>query len=144
MRRGLSFVLMLLLVLRGLLGDAMAMGAAPVPLSAEPAHHHAPTDSNAPAHALMGHETVHAIDQASGHGEHGMHEATVADACAPGADCSHEHGSGCSACGICHSALSHTHLPVPPQARAPSALRPHGGTRFASAPAALAIKPPIS
>lgn len=144
MRRGLSFVLVMLLVLRGLLGDAMAMGAPSLPQPSAPAHHHASTDPDALVHALMGHETVHAAQQASGHGDHGTHEVAAAGTCSPSADCNHEHGSGCSACGVCHSALSHPHLPLPPQAQAPSAPRPHGGARFASAPAALAIKPPIS
>lgn len=145
MRRGLSFVLVLLLVLRGLLGDAMAMGAAPVPQPATPAHHHAPTDPDRGVHALMGHETAHP-QQAVGP----AHEtASDADACAPSAsvqdaDCGHEHGPACSACGICHSALYTPDLPVPPQALASTALRPLGGERFASAVAALLIKPPIS
>ena len=151
MRRGLSFILVLLLVLRGLLGDAMAMGAAPVPQPAAPAHHHAPSDPDRGVHALMGHEAVHP-QQAAGHADHAdhvpVHEA-AADACAPSAsaqdaDCGHEHGPACSACGICHSALYTPDLPVPPQALASTALRPLGGERFASAPAALLIKPPIS
>ena len=57
MRRPLSIVLVLLLVLRGLLGDAMAMGAAPVMGVPAPAvalasdsalHHHAPEIAQSP------------------------------------------------------------------------------------------------
>lgn len=62
MRRPLSIVMVFLLVLRGLLGDAMAMGAAPVrgvhaehaahTEHASEAHHHAP--ELAQALVLMG------------------------------------------------------------------------------------------
>ena len=144
MRRGLSFLLVLLLVLRGLLGDAMAMGKAPMLAPATTAHHHrlasTPLDG---LHLAMGQDA---------HGEHGQHGAPMAasakacspDPASPGCHHSHEGMASCSACGICHSALSQPHLPALPQAQAPATLRPLGTTRFASAPAALLIKPPIS
>lgn len=142
MRRGLSVILVLLLVLRGLLGDAMAMGTAPVDAPTVAAvHHHAPTVSQ--------HET--ASQGMSSHGENhadpASHDpvAAATDACsAQDSDWSHEHGTTCSACGICHSALFTPDLLAQPLLRHPSTLRPLGGTRFASAPAALDIKPPIS
>lgn len=140
MRRGLHIFLVLLLALRGLLGDAMAMGIAPT----QP---HASTEAHGAVHALMDHGTAHEA-QATVH-DHGsgLHGAVAPDACAPDtpcADCGQGHGPGCAACGICHSALFHPGLPVVPQAQAPATPRPHRGARFASAPAALAIKPPIS
>ncbi len=109
MRRGLPFILVMLLVLRGLLGDAMAMGIAPVAL---------PTAA------------IHC-------------PVAAAEATAPVTDCDHATEPTCSACDICHSALFTLDLLVQPLPLQPSALRPLGGTRFASASAALAIKPPI-
>ena len=144
MRRGLSLFLVLLLVLRGLLGDAMAMEQA---TPAAPAHHTmlaaAPQDG------------LHPAMDPHAHGEHAPRDAPTApqppsaDACAPdpaspGCHHGHEGMASCSACGICHSALSQPHLPEPPPAQAPTTLRPHGAARFASAPTALLIKPPIS
>lgn len=143
MRRLLSLFLVTLLVLRGLLGSAMAMGTAPAPLP-----------SPAPA----------AMAQAA-HGGHGAHQgATVSEAEVPmvasasahclgldtGASASGHHGGetshgpACSACGICHSTLFHPALPAAPQALPRSVLRPAEPARFASALAAPAIKPPIS
>ena len=108
MRRGLPFILVMLLVLRGLLGDAMAMGIAPVALPAAAIH------------------------------------CPMAAAEAAATDCDHVTGPTCSACDICHSVLFTLDLLAQPLPLQPSALRPLGCTRFASASAALAIKPPIS
>ena len=140
MRRGLSFMLVILLVLRGLLGDAMAMGMAPVTLPTAPLQHH----------TLMAAERgidIHDQDHA-GATEHGPVIATAAacpvDEAASAHDCGHASGPTCSACGISHSALFSQDLvaqALPPQ---PAVLQPLGSTRFASAPAALDIKPPIS
>ena len=58
--------------------------------------------------------------------------------------CGHASGTACSACGICHSALFGLTVLVRPLAPQPDALQPVGLTPFASAAAALAIKPPIS
>ncbi len=140
MRRGLYIFLVLLLALRGLLGDAMAMGVAP-------AHPHAPTEAHGTTHARTGHGMVHEAQAAGDDHGPGLHAAIASDTCAPDTpctDCGQGHGPGCSACGICHSALFHPSLPVVPQAQTRTAPHPPGGTRFASAPAALAIKPPIS
>lgn len=104
MRRPLSIVLVLLLVLRGLLGDAMAMGAAPVMGVPAPAvalasdsalHHHAPEIAQTPD----SHERhpAHATEQPS-HPSHTSHAEHSAD-CSPqagspaGGGCGeHEHG----------------------------------------------------
>lgn len=123
MRRTLSLALVVLLILRGLLGDAMAMGSTPV--------------QGAP-------EMVQVLHLASG-AAHGAHagQTLVQHCCDPLGDKHPAHQAGCSACGICHSVLGLAawmaatatgprHMPRPPR-----------GTPFASAPAAQAIKPPI-
>lgn len=163
MRRPLSIVLVLLLVLRGLLGDAMAMGAAPVmsalaPVAASvpalaPAsalHHHAPeiTQEIAQSPDSPGqHHAAHAADHGSEHASHAEHSAGCAPQASghPGGSCGeHEHGPSCTLCGICHSALF-TPGQIGSDGAAPAAaLRPQGSTRFASAAKLQAIKPPIS
>ena len=115
MRRVLSLCLVLLLALRGLLGDAMAMGVMPVPA--------------VPVQAQQAQEP---------HGHH------AADATASTQDGHADHSAGCSACGICHSAFSAVHGALPRLALGESARPPHGSAQFASAQAAQATKPPIS
>ena len=120
MRRIASLALVFLLVLRGLLGDAMAMGLAPMPADAH-------------ATAPQAHEgrAMHCADGAASADTAGHHEQ-------------HDQHPACTACGICHSAVSVPgSVPALPLA-AGGALHPHGGARFASAAAAQAIKPPIS
>lgn len=143
MRRPLSIVLVLLLVLRGLLGDAMAMGAAPVMGVPAPAvasasdsalHHHAPEIAQSPG----SHERHPA------HAEHSADCSSQAGGLAGGSCGEHEHGPSCTLCGICHSALF-TPGQIGSDGAAPSAaLRPQGSVRFASAAKLQAIKPPIS
>ena len=119
MRRVLSLCLVLLLALRGLLGDAMAMGVMPVPA--------------VPAQAQQAQEP------------HGHHAAGhCADATASAQDGHADHSAGCSACGICHSAFSAVHGALPRLALGEGARPPHGNAQFASAQAAQATKPPIS
>lgn len=136
MRRFFSLFIVLLLVFRGLMGDAMAMGDAAM----QPAHAHAPA---------VGHDMA-----AAGHGGHGAHEpgASHAHGGAPheacdmqaGSACDPAHGASCAACGICHSAVSLSDLSLPGAAAAPG-IRPAGMTpRFASALLLQAVKPPIS
>jgi hypothetical protein len=79
---------------------------------------------------------------------HGTHAESLApaEACAAhdAAGCGHAHGAACTACGICHSALS----PGAFLLRVPDAvagIRPAGlSPRFVSALALQAVKPPIS
>lgn len=141
MRRSLSFMLVVLLVLRGLLGDAMAMGVAPVALPT------APLDQRTAMPAERG-----VVSHHQGHA--GADAATVAAAATPPActaedaadalHCGHASGPACSACGICHSALFAMSALLQPLALQSVALQPVGHTPFASAAAALATKPPIS
>lgn len=150
MRRPLSIVLVLLLVLRGLLGDAMAMGAAPVltPVSqASPAasqlHHHAPDTAQMLEQAAMvadgGNHAGHSSAHASPHADHDTGCAPQSGACAE-----HEHGPSCTLCGICHSALFTPGQLQEGGMSTATALRPQGSERFASAARLPAIKPPIS
>lgn len=136
--------MVLLLVLRGLLGDAMAMGAAPVVAVLAPAvasasaatrHHHAPEIAQSPD----SHDQHH-----SAHAEHSAGCAPQASGHAGGSCGEHEHGPSCTLCGICHSALF-TPGQIGSNGASPSAaLRPQGSARFASAAKLQAIKPPIS
>ena len=137
MRRSLSFVLVMLLVLRGLLGDAMAMGLVPASLPTAPLHH----------------QTAMAAEGGAGnHQQHPMgidERATVTAAFEPAcaadeADCAQASGDACSACGVCHSAMFTSAALALQLTHQSFALRPVGHTPFASAAAALAIKPPIS
>lgn len=138
MRRLISTCLVLLLVLRGLVGSAMAAGMVPLLPPAPPGA----ASASSQAHAAPGH------GGAADHGSAAAHAACAERAAdhgqSPDASAHSEHAGGCSACDICHSAMLTPHgpcllLPGPAQAglvRAPA--------RFASAPMAPAIKPPIA
>ena len=120
MRRVLSLALVMLLLMRGLPGDAMALGQAPVQ----------PTPQMA--------QMAHAMDADAHHAA-----AMAQDCCDHSSDNHVAHQGGCSACGICHSALAIPAWTVAPGAHAQHSPQPPPGTRFASALAAQAIKPPI-
>ena len=161
MRRFFSLFMVVLLALRGLAGDAMAMEQ-----NVEQAHH-------------MGHELMQAQVQLQdemvatvaeadhGHAEHLAHAVMLADAQAHGhhdagpshkaapsgaVTCSaeaadsacHQHEGHCTACGICHSTLANPEL-LTLHSSLPLAAQPaHGAARFASAAPADLVKPPIS
>lgn len=122
MRRLLSLLLVVLLALRGLLGDAMAME---LMAGVGNAAHHAPA-------------TPHAGD----------HHATAA---APDAHCASEPQADdgqahthCTACALCHSPLGQPEslaLATPEAAAGHAAPR---ASRFVSAALAQTNKPPIS
>lgn len=145
MRRGLYFVLMLVLVLRGLTGTAMAAGVMP-PLSThamaqqQQVHEHL-HDELHDAHAHAG-----AADVA--HNSH--HSAQAAQlACnhtGDNIDCAAQehHSSTCSACEICHSAMLDTPARLPLACAPTGTSLPLAAAPFDSAPAALVIKPPIA
>ena len=146
MRSWLSLLLVLTLVLRGLLGDAMAMGiVAPVAQTGTHAAHAA--RSGPPAEQL---ESPHGSSTTHGNAalaDQQAHEAAAAHCTASEpAHCgdSAAHGANCSACGICHSAVG---LPaIAALAQAPTAPQQlaDGATRFASTLPASITKPPIS
>ena len=147
MRPILSCLLILTLVLRGLLGDAMAMG---IVAPAMPAHTSATAEAHQHSHAASPHEHAMAMDTAMQHGaEHDTASAhAMPSHCAP-ADTAHcgdsaAHGAACSACGICHSAVGLVGLAALP---ALDLTAQHGAaiaSQFASALPALVAKPPIS
>jgi len=138
MRRLLPLFMILLLTLRGLLGDAMAMGSLPntgdhmttavaAAQTAPQAHHHA-TAMTDDAHA-------HAAETQALHCE--------ATPTAPACGGSH-HTTACAACGICHSAFSPTLLLAPCQDLPTQAAPASGRADFASATLVQATKPPIT
>ena len=167
MRRGFFFLLMVVLVLRGLTGTAMAAGIVAPLLPAGPTQH---TGAHQPMAEGMAHDHSHPHDQsvilaqaedsapADAHAHHGSpaaepaldHSASHAAACQdPDAGCKsgddHDHHSAsCSACEICHSAMLGLPASLTPAPLPAGALLPLASAQFDSAPAALAIKPPIA
>lgn len=123
MRRSLFFLLMVVLVLRGLAGTAMAAGMVP-PLSATGAAHH-------PAAAAE-------------HG--GSHHGAQVATCDATAECpTHEHhASTCTVCEICHSVMLDAPATLLGIVLALGGGLPATCAQFESAPPALAIKPPIT
>lgn len=159
MRRGFYFMLMWVLVLRGLTGTAMAAGMLP-PLAPMNAQHQQTQDHTHgdAAHAAnpmaFGHDGHHGIDAANTAPDH--HDApavaaaaavAVAVACdSTDAACAgHDHhASTCSACGICHSAMLEARTALIPSPLPTGTALPGASAQFDSAPAALVIKPPIA
>ena len=167
MRRGFFFLLMVVLVLRGLTGTAMAAGVMAPLLPTGPAQH---TAVHQPMAEGMAHDHSHPHDQsvilaqaedsapADAHAHHGSpaaepaldHSASHAAACQDhGTGCpthsDHDHQSAsCSACEICHSAMLDVPAVLTPAHQPPGPLRAPATAPFDSAPAALAIKPPIA
>jgi len=130
MRRSLYFVLMVVLVLRGLTGTAMAAGILP---AAGAAHHQAvAAEHGGSHHALPKDDYAHA-------------SSACDDSSATGCAAHEHHASTCTACEICHSAMLDA-PPAPAQAPivATGSERPATSARFESALAAPAIKPPIA
>ena len=158
MRRGLFFFLMVVLVLRGLTGTAMAAGLVQplAPVGAHPAHLQAnpmPADAwgvDATA-AIVGVEdashdhSAHAsaADFASD-AAHATHAATSCDDAVGACNAQGHHANTCSACEICHSAMLTPPLALTHAVLLPAHTRPLTSAPFHSAPAALAIKPPIA
>lgn len=158
MRRLLPLFLVLLLVLRGLLGDAMAMGTmppmgAPVGSTAHSAAEHShgsaadPASPHGSAHATADTAPHHPSDDHSEHSEHSA-SLTPADLCAA-ADASvacgdHSHSAPCAACVVCHSAVSPTTLQLAAGDTPPHVPPVDRCARFVSAQPLQASKPPIS
>lgn len=131
MRRGLFFVLMVVLVLRGLTGTAMAAGVLPpLVLTQVAAAHQHDTATQHVTHDDASHHST-AADPAS-------HCTEASAECHP-----HEHAT-CSACEICHSAMLAAPGVSPNVPRLPGAHLRHTPAPLHNAPAALLIKPPIA
>ncbi|RYZ06594.1 MAG: hypothetical protein EOO24_11525 [Comamonadaceae bacterium] len=155
---------MLMLVLRGFVGTAMAAGVlAPLQLSAsvqQPSEHGHANDHGDHGHAAFewpSHTVEHAWQgigepMADGaevsYAHHALHGATPAhpDFDESTEDCAEHahHSSTCSACEICHSAILDGPNVTPPAHSMRTAALPAAAANFHSAPAALAIKPPIA
>jgi hypothetical protein len=144
MRRGpLFYLLMVVLVLRGLMGTAMAAGMVPMQHGPAPVVQAAPADH----HGGHGQAATPATDHAQ-HTGHGAPEAAslaCQGATSDGTGCAtHSQHANCTACEICHSALLEPPaLPAAPLPLAAGAAAA-AATPFDSATAALAIKPPIA
>ena len=143
MRRILSLLLMLLLVLRGLVGTAMAAGMVPADSLAQPVQQSVQQQAHS-VHQAHASDALAAATQAPDQGT--THTPCADPASGPCGDAAtHAHSPLCSACEICHSVLL-----VPPQwgSNLPhpvaSEVQPGATARFTSASAALAIKPPIA
>ncbi len=144
MRRIFSTVLVFMLILRGLLGDAMAMGIMPVG-AAESAVHHAPVVPQVSTHHEgMDHLAVDMLAETHGVSAQG-HCASDQPASVTlcGANGEH-HTKSCSACDICNSSLHTAAELVLASAPAPQSLVIERSSRFVSALPAQVVKPPIS
>jgi len=150
MRRGFFFLLMVVLVLRGLTGTAMAAGIVAPLLPAGPAHQ--TTALHQDHRAGSGHDEQaggSAHDGHDGHHDHHSDEAAAShatacqDASTGGADHDH-HSASCSACEICHSAMLGLPASLTPIPLSAGALLPLASAQFDSVPAAQIVKPPIA
>ena len=150
MRRGFLFYLLMgVLVLRGLVGTAMAAGMVPMQHHAPAAtvqapavddHHHGQHDHAAAATGAH-HGSLHGGTDASGHAAPLACDGSTA---ASAGCATHNQHANCTACEICHTALMEPPaLPAAPLPVAASAAAA-AATPFDSATAALAIKPPIA
>lgn len=170
----LSFFLVMLLVLRGLAGDAMAMGMLPaMGATSAAATAASPADMALgmppPAHGMaflaapepaLDHDhashagsdnSAHHHPGADGHAGAPTHATHTAQAehCAPadatGPACGdHSHGTPCGACVVCHSAVSPVSLLPAAGTSTHHALPVSVPAHFASAQPLQASKPPIS
>ena len=141
MRRILSLALVVMLVLRGLMGTAMAAGIVPtLPVQAVQGAMLQMQANSTENHAEHAAHAVHAD-----HGE--AHKAAAPVNCHdnPANGCSpHAHSPTCADCDICHSAmLAPPALPAQPL-HLRGAVRPADSVPFASVQAARTIKPPIA
>ena len=149
MRRVLSLFIMLLLALRGLAGDAMAIES---PAAHDPVHAIAAATTAVATHMSHDmhdmHDTHDKSSDEHAHHQPAAHATTDLSQCgsANASDCNaheHEH-SHCTTCGLCHTAMGQAdHLVLAGPGPAPS--QPSlEADRFISVAAASLIKPPIS
>ncbi len=157
MRRGFYFVLMVVLVLRGLTGTAMAAGVLPPLQPAEAQHMQAHShlaamesaDATVPIHRLDLAAQAHNGNGTPDHPPPLAIQATAAaepacDGHPPECDAHSHHSATCSACEICHSAMLSATAPKACAHSSRGAELPTASARFDSAPAALSFKPPIA
>ncbi|WP_370682116.1 hypothetical protein [Comamonas sp. GB3 AK4-5] len=146
----LTFFLVCLLALRGLAGDAMAMGSLPTMATKATAHtsmahsadhgsHHAQAAVAASELLALHHHSPEDSPRPMTYGD----ICAAADAATPACG-EHNHGAPCAACVICHSAVSPTMLLPAMAGELPHAQPLSAPARFASAQPLQASKPPIS
>ncbi len=156
MRRGPCFLLLLivLMTLRGLVGPAMAAGMAmphgpaagmstsmaQVPMAHSGHAEHADESDHA-AHAPLAHGEAAGWPACHDDAASGADAAPAATGCAGGTASPH---ASCADCDICHTAVLVAVAAAAPPPGRQADRAPAAATRFASAGAALAIKPPIS
>lgn len=135
MRFMVSVVVMLVLVLRGLVGTAMAFEAVPCqPVQAQ----HSGIDSPHPTMALPAPQASDCSEPMGSVGN--TCESAALDACSPLG-----HGPACQSCGAGYSApWAPVALLSWPTAQGNAALRPPDAAWFASVPVVPAFKPPIA
>ena len=164
MRRALSLLLISFLVLRGLVGTAMAAGMLPpvalahsqvvaaqtgAQMGEEAAHAgpHAEAAHPSGHHGAMDHtaaQAAHCDDSEEGDGHDHTHCASAtASTPAPTSTCADGHGSTCTVCEICHATMVLPAAPSAAQGPAPTAAIARAVRTPANAPVALAHKPPI-
>lgn len=165
MRRALSLLLITFLVLRGLVGTAMAAGMLPpvalahsqvvaaqtgAQMGEEAAHAgpHAEAAHPSGHHGAMDHaaaQAAHCDDSEEGDGHDHTHCASAtASTPAPTSTCADGHGSTCTVCEICHATMVLPAAPSAAQGPAPTAAIARAVRTPANAPVALAHKPPIA
>ncbi len=145
MRRTLSLLLIVFLVLRGLVGTAMAAGMLPPvavahsqAMAAQPSDHHGAMD-----HAAT--QAAHCGDSEEGEGHDHTHCASAtASTPPPTSTCADGHGSTCTVCELCHATMVLPAAPPAAQGPAPTAAIARTVRTPANAPVALAHKPPIA
>lgn len=142
MRRAMFVCLIFIVLLRGMLGTAMAMGNATSTLGATPQH--CMTSGPASATAMHDHQ-AHAAQPDSSHAQHTA-AAHCHDAEANQPPCNsgmHAHGASCAACDICHSAMLAPVIAADAMQLPPSQPPPGHSAIFASVLPAQLSKPPI-
>lgn len=142
MHRFLSLFMMLLLALRGLAGDVMAMES---PAAHSPAAMVASTSAMHLSHN-MADSDLHAHHEHGGHSEHAATEApqcSAADSSGTSGCDSHD-GNHCTTCGLCHSAMGQSSIAIFAGSAPASSQAPYRVDRFASIAPSAQIKPPIS
>ncbi len=144
MRRALSLLLITFLVLRGLVGTAMAAGMLP-PVAV--AHSQVMAAQHSDHHGAMEHtatQAAHCDDSEEGDGHDHTHCASAtASPHNPTSPCADGHGSTCTVCEICHATMVLPAAPPAAQGPAPTAAIARAVRTPANAPVALAHKPPI-
>lgn len=146
MRRLVLVLMLVLLPLRGWLGEAMATEMAlTAAVVATPAHSpcadHAAVQAAHPAHGT--HEPAAA---AAPHAQHAAASPTADDTphCPGHAEATAGDGPGCLGCQACHALALTADVPAPPAGRPPAERPAASPAAFRSAVPAPGLKPPIS